>query len=376
MKHLIDTTLRDGEQAPGVVFTLAEKLHIAQLLDDAGVPELEIGTPVMSIHEQDEIRTLLSQGFGFKATAWARATAGDLDACEKSGVERINVSFPVSDIQLAAMGKDAKWLFDQMAHILPQAINRFAYVSVGAQDASRANPALLKQLVLGAVAYGAGRIRLADTVGVMNPFSVQEMFTGFAGCFADIDFEFHGHNDLGMATANTVAALSAGAKCASVTVNGLGERCGNAPLEEVTAAWKHSFGGNLGIDLKKCVELSRYVEKISGRFMGLSKPISGDMAMCHESGVHTRCLMNNPLAYQPFLAEEIGAETSFIIGKHSGSASIMQILSQNQISVTDDQCRRILDVAKEASSARKGPLSESELIGLAVRYLYTSSNKS
>lgn len=355
---------------------MAEKLHIARLLDEAGVPELEIGTPVMSAREQADIRALLSQGFLFKATAWARATKADLDACERAGLERINVSFPVSDIQLAAMGKDAKWLFDQMARILPQASSRFAYVSVGAQDASRANPAILDQLVMGAVAYGAQRIRLADTVGVMNPFTVHGLFSKFVKCYPDIDFEFHGHNDLGMATANSVAALAAGARCVSVTANGLGERCGNAPLEEVVAAWTHSFGGDLRIDLRKCVELSRYVEKISGRFMGLSKPISGDMAMCHESGVHTRCLVNNPLAYQPFLASELGTETRFVIGKHSGTASIKHILAQNQIELTDAQCRHILNMVKDASSARKGALTETELIGLAVRYLYASSNKS
>lgn len=373
MKYLIDSTLRDGEQAPGVVFTLAEKMRIAQLLDEAGVPELEIGTPAMGVQEQNDIRALTNQGFGFKATAWARATMADLAACERAGVKRINISFPASDIQLAAMGKDAKWLFAQMATILPEASKRFGYVSVGAQDASRANKGVLDQLVMTAASYGANRIRLADTVGVMNPFSVRNLFDRYTCCLGDIDFEFHGHNDLGMATANTVAALAAGARCASVTVNGLGERCGNAPLEEVAAAWKYSFAGNLNIDLKKCVELSQYLELVSGRYVGLSKPISGDMAMSHESGVHTRCLVNNPLAYQPFDASDIGKDTRFVIGKHSGTAGILHILTENQIPIDEEQCKGLLEVVKEASSARKGALSENELIGLAVRYLHKQS---
>jgi homocitrate synthase NifV len=297
----------------------------------------------------------------------------DLAACERAGVTRINISFPASDIQLAAMGKDAKWLFAQMATILPEASKRFGYVSVGAQDASRANKGILDQMVMTAASYGVNRIRLADTVGVMNPFSVRNLFDRYTCCFGDIDFEFHGHNDLGMATANTVAALAAGARCASVTVNGLGERCGNAPLEEVVAAWKYSFNGNLRIDLKKCVELSQYVEKISGRYVGLSKPISGDMAMSHESGVHTRCLVNNPLAYQPFDASDIGKDTRFVIGKHSGTAGILHILTENQIPIDEEQCKGLLEVVKEASSARKGALTENELIGLAVRYLHKQS---
>jgi len=375
MKYLIDSTLRDGEQAPGVVFTLAEKLHIARLLDEAGVPELEIGTPAMSVQEQSDIRTLLREGFQFKATAWARATEVDLDACEKAGVSRINISFPTSDIQLAAMGKDHKWLFSRFADIVTKALHRFDYVSIGAQDASRADAGLLDQLVMSAASYGVHRIRLADTVGVMNPFTVQALFSRYTSCFADIDFEFHGHNDLGMATANTVAAMMSGARCASVTVNGLGERSGNAPLEEVVAALRYSFAEKLPIDLPKCVELSRYVEKVSGRLVSLSKPISGDMVVSHESGVHCRCLINNQLSYQPFKAEEIGKTTRYIIGKHSGSSGIADILKSREITLDSVEMKELMDDVKEASSLRKGQLTEDELIELAIRVMYRNKFK-
>ena len=371
MKYLIDTTLRDGEQAPGVVFSLEEKVHIAWLLDQAGVQELEIGTPAISEHEQKDIRYIINQGFNFKSTAWARATKEDLEACIKTGVKRINISFPVSDMHLSTMNKDYDWLFRTMKEIIGIARQLFEYVSVGAQDASRSKSEILDEVVFRSNLYGANRIRLADTVGIMNPLNVSEMFSKYSHLIPDLDFEFHGHNDLGMATANTLMALSSGATCASLTVNGLGERAGNARLEEIVAAMRFSTENPLNIDLKKCVELSQYVEKASGRRMEESKPVSGNMVCSHESGIHCRGLSKNPLAYQPFHSQEVGKETRFLIGKHSGSKSLQTILEQLGIEMNIDDCNRILSGVKDLSVKKKGSLSEIEIIN----YLKKGSNK-
>jgi homocitrate synthase NifV len=251
-----------------------------------------------------------------------------------------------------------------MKSIIHSARNSFEYVSVGAQDASRANADMLDEVVFRANMHGANRIRLADTVGIMNPLSVQSLFNRYTHSVCGMDFEFHGHNDLGMATANTLMALNSGALCASLTINGLGERAGNARLEEVVAAMRFSFNDSLGINLKKCVELSHYVEKASGRAVEDSKPVSGSMVCSHESGIHCGGLVKNPLAYQPFHSAEVGQETRFVIGKHSGSKSLLAILNQLGIETTQSECIDLLPFVKDLSVKKKGHLSNNELISL------------
>ena len=309
--HLIDTTLRDGEQAPGVVFSLEEKLEIARRLDEIGIPELEIGTPAISKTEQKDIKCLLEQGYKFDATCWARASQNDLEAALNCGATRVNLSFPVSDVQLNALVKSRKWVMDSIPEIMKTATGNFNFVAVGAQDASRADIHFLKEYISSVQFYGAKRLRIADTVGIMNPISVQHLFDNLSETFPRMDFEFHGHNDLGMATANHLVALTSGASAVSLTVNGLGERAGNAPLEEVIFALKYSYGIDLKFDGKLLTELSAFIEKISGRNLSISKPVTGAMAFLHESGIHCRSLKENPLSYQPFHPNEIGKETVF-----------------------------------------------------------------
>lgn len=181
--YLIDTTLRDGEQAPGVVFSLNDKMEIAQKLDELGIPELEIGTPAMGGPEQHDIKSLLNQGFSFDATCWARAIKADLDAALKCGAKRINFSFPVSDIQLKTIGKDRNWVWAQLPEIMNFAIDNFEFVAVGAQDASRANQIFLNEYIQAATFYGAKRVRIADTVGILNPVSVQFLFNDLIANF-------------------------------------------------------------------------------------------------------------------------------------------------------------------------------------------------
>ncbi len=370
--HIIDTTLRDGEQAPGVVFSLEDKLHIASLLDEAGVKELEIGTPIISSQEENNIKTIISQGFRFDATCWARATREDMAASLRTGATRINISFPASAIHLTSIGKDRKWMLNTMKSILTEAKERFDFVCVGAQDASRTNPEYLDEMVNHAISLGADRIRLADTVGVMNPLSVQELFGRYASF--DIPFEFHAHNDLGMATANTIAAFSAGAAAASLTVNGLGERAGNAALEEVVAALTYSVGNSSGINLETCLRLSSLLEKVSGRQNSVSKPITGEKVFSHESGIHCKSLLADPMSYHPFNPKDIGKESSFILGKHSGVAALVSVLAEMGISLLDHQNKELLAAVKELSANRKNGVSKEEVFALYQGLFCTSNN--
>lgn len=362
--HIIDTTLRDGEQAPGVVFSLQEKIEIARRLDEIGIPELEIGTPAISKAEQNDIRCLINQGFLFKSTCWARATKADLEAALITGASRVNLSFPVSDVQLKALGKTRNWVMNTLPEIMEMATDWFDFVAVGAQDASRANIIFLKEYISAVKFYGGQRIRIADTVGIMNPISVQNLFGVLSNSFPETDFEFHGHNDLGMATANHAIALTSGASAVSVTVNGLGERAGNAPLEEVIFALKYSYGINLDFDGKLLTELSSYVERISGRTLPVSKPVTGEMAFSHESGIHCRSLKENPLTYQPFNPNEIGKETVFVIGKHSGSGALGDFLERRNIFLTKKELSDLILKIKSTSTQLKRNLFLNEISNL------------
>jgi len=351
--HIIDTTLRDGEQAPGVVFSFDEKLKIAALLNDAGVKELEVGTPIMGECEQTVIREIVNAGFNFQSTCWGRATEEDMVATEKTGCSRMNISFPVSDIQQAAIGKSRSWVMDRVKPMMAFAHRRFDFVAVGAQDASRADRTFLKEFIDACLAEGANRIRIADTVGTLNPLSTMELFSWLTSQFPRVEFEFHGHNDLGMATANTVSAALAGCQSASLTVNGLGERAGNACLEEVAAAMKVSANSDCGIRLDRLQELCKVVEAASLRKLHDSKPIVGEMICRHESGIHCRSLVKDEMSYQAFSPELFGRKTELVFGKHSGSGGLNHFLKTKGVFLAKEQLAEAIDKMKETALRAK-----------------------
>jgi homocitrate synthase NifV len=363
--HIIDTTLRDGEQAPGVVFTLDEKLRIAGMLEDCGIKELEVGTPAMGADELRMIREIVQAGFRFDKLCWARAKEFDIEESAKTGANRINISFPVSDIQLSAMGRNTNWVMKQLRPMIAFARQRFDFIAIGAQDASRANREFLDEFIAACLAEGVDRIRLADTVGILNPFSTAQLFSTVCEKFPFVDFEFHGHNDLGMATANSVSALLSGAQSVSATINGLGERAGNACVEEIAAALKISSGINCGIHLSQIQELCRFVAQASSKPIHPSKPIVGEMVCRHESGIHCSSLLKNELTYQPFLSSEIGKSTEMVIGRHSGGRTIQHFLEKQQICVNERHTSLLTEQVKALSLSKKRCLSQDELINLA-----------
>jgi len=363
--YFIDTTLRDGEQAPGVVFSLPERLRIAALLDGAGVPELEVGTPAMGIAEMDAIRTICGMGFSFKTLVWCRATEDDLLKACKSDANGVHLSFPVSEILMKAMGKDKSWVFSKMQKLLGLALNSFDYVTVGAQDASRAESTFLREFTQAVLCFGASRIRLADTVGLLNPFTTTHLVQEVRNIDPNFSIEFHGHNDLGMATANTLAAWMAGADCLSTTVNGLGERAGNAAMEEVAMALELSAGTSCGLRTERFAVLSQYVAEVSNRPISVSKPITGSLVLSHESGIHTRCLLKNRATYQLIDAQRVGREEqAFIIGKHSGKDTLRHVLTDAGITYDEAHVDDLLAQVKTFSETLKRSLSTEELFNL------------
>ncbi len=335
---LIDSTLRDGEQAPGVVFTEAEKLQLATELSDLGLPELEAGIPAMGETEIKTIRELVGLNLRSRLTCWCRAVETDLAQAAEAGVNSVHISFPVSAIHMKVLGKDAAWVMRALGKIIPFAGAHFSYVSVGAQDASRAEAGFLGDFSAAAFDLGAFRVRIADTVGILSPSKTARLFADLLRRVPEANLEFHGHNDLGLATANTLAAIEAGARSASVTVNGLGERAGNAALAEVVMALKTINQLDTGIDSTGLYQLSQNVAAAANRPLPVDKPLVGAKVFSHESGIHGHGLLRDRAAYEGFSAAEVGQSGScFVFGKHTGSAMVEQFLATQGICVTHEE---------------------------------------
>ncbi len=362
---VIDSTLRDGEQAPGVCFSLADKLRIAEGLSQAGVPELECGIPAMGEAECRDIRALIAQRLPPRLTGWCRATVADLDAASRCGLRSVHVAFPLSPILLAAMDKTQDWTERTLPEIVAYARARFEHVSVGAQDASRTPLDRLRSFVRQAAQCGVHRVRIADTVGAWNPLEACAAFQQLAPHAFGVELEFHGHNDLGMATANTIAAIQGGAGSVSVTVNGLGERAGNAALEQVAAAIHYSLHCQSGIQLNRLAELCDLVAEASHHPLMAGHPVTGSAVFQHESGIHCSALLRDSSTYQLFQPEEVGrSATEFVVGKHSGTAAIVHVLAAHGIVATRDAVQQVLDPIRSLAAQMKRPLTSAELTTL------------
>lgn len=366
--RIADTTLRDGEQAPGVVFTSKEKLEIAECLARAGVDEIEAGIPAMGEPAVSQIRQLIALRLPCTLVSWCRAGKEDIEKASACGTAGVHISFPVSSILLRTFNKDEAWVLEQMEERVNQARQYFDRISLGAQDAFRADRDFLRKFACQALRCGIRKITLADTVGTAYPASVMTLVADLVREMPGLELCFHGHNDLGMATANAVSAAQAGAKTLSVTVNGLGERAGNIPLEEAAVALAGLDGMFTGIDLSCLSHLSRLVSRASGQEIHPSKPIVGSHAFCHESGIHCAGLLKDPLSYQPFDPRMVGGdEPRLLSGYHSGFAGISHTLKSRGISIDRPRGEKLLSLVRETSLARKRALSPNELTELYLQ---------
>jgi homocitrate synthase NifV len=361
-----DTTLRDGEQTAGVVFSLNEKKQIAKTLDEIGVGELECGIPAMGPEEQASVRALVDMGLNARLITWNRAVVSDIQASIDSGVKAVDISLSVSDIHIEhKLGKTRDWVKEQLHRALDFAKGHDLYVSIGGEDSSRADLDFLCELTEIGAQYAADRFRYCDTLGLMDPFTTFDHIA-YLRQHGALALEVHTHNDLGMATANAIAGVRAGADFVNTTVNGLGERAGNAALEEVVMAMKYACDRPLDIDTHRFVELSRLVGQASHRPVPEWKAVVGEKVFSHESGLHADGVLKYPKNYEGFDPSEVGLTRHMVLGKHSGGHGLQSRLQQLGIHLDNDKVNVLLQQVRAISQKNKRCLADDELLSLVA----------
>lgn len=360
--RIVDTTLRDGEQTAGVVFANNEKVRIAKLLDELGVHQIEAGIPIMGGDEQEAIRAIVKANLRASIMAWNRAVLKDVEASLACGVDAVAISISTSDIHIKHKLQTSRdWVLSHMTEAVAFAKKHDLYVSVNAEDASRSDMEFLLKFAREARDAGADRLRYCDTVGIMDPFTICEQVRTLREA-TGLEIEMHTHNDFGMATANALAGVRGGATFVGVTVNGLGERAGNAALEEVVMALKYLSDIDLNFRTDMFREVSEYVARASGRELPAWKAIVGTNMFAHESGIHADGVLKHASTYEVFTPEEVGLQRQIVIGKHSGTKALIAKFREYGIELQPEEAELLLPRVRAHAVDLKRALFDKELV--------------
>ncbi|KPV63725.1 MAG: 2-isopropylmalate synthase [Candidatus Bathyarchaeota archaeon BA2] len=360
---IFDTTLRDGEQTPGVSLTTEEKLEIARQLDRLGVDVIEAGTPISSEGEKRAVREITKAGLNAEICALARTTRVDVDAAIACDVGSVHTFISTSDVQM----KHAVNMTPEQ--VLSATIDSVEYIKdhgliceFSPMDATRTEINFLKRVCKAAEEAGADRINIPDTVGIMTPVTMRKLIEDVKSVVG-VPISVHCHNDFGMAVANSLAGVEAGASQIHVTVNGLGERAGNAALEEVVMALHLIYNRKTGINTKLLYDTSRLVAKLTGVMIQPNKAIVGENAFAHESGIHTRGVTVVPLTFEPIKPELVGRKRKLVAGKLSGTSGIKAELKEAGIYPNKDQLGEIVRRVKELGDKGK-TVTDADLLAI------------
>ncbi len=353
-----DETLRDGEQMPGVHFSPEEKLKIAVALSELGIAVVNAGIPVVSKEEARAVRRLAEAGLKAKVLAAARTVPADVDAVIQSGATHIAVFVAASQVHLRFKLKMTQDDVERVSvESVRQAKQAGLHVAFVTEDTVRAPFDFVERLYRAVQAEGADRLVISDTVGIMTPLTFRWYLEEFRRRVHPVDWSVHCHNDLGLATANTVTALEAGVNSPHVCVNGLGERSGNAALEEVALVLESLYGVHTGLQLDRLYAISQLVEEISGIPLAPNKALVGYNSFSHEAGIHTHGILANTLTYEPLQPEIVGRRRQMILGKHTGKAALSEKLRERGGHATDPLLVHLLtEVKREAENRSKQDL--------------------
>ncbi|MDD4748857.1 MAG: 2-isopropylmalate synthase [Methanosarcinaceae archaeon] len=370
--RFLDTTLRDGEQTPGVALTREKKLLIARALDELGVPIIEAGSAITSKGEREAIKAIAKDGLSAEICSYCRIVKADVDYALKCDVDSIHLVAPVSDLHIRTKLKKSRDEVRQIAaDVTEYAKAHGLSVELSGEDSSRADPEFLKALYSDGIEAGADRLCYCDTVGLLVPEKATEIFKELSTSLK-APISVHCHNDFGFATANTVAALAGGAKQAHVTINGLGERSGNASLEEVVMSLEWLYKYDTGISCKQIYRTSRLVSRLTGIPVAPNKALVGGNAFTHEAGIHVHGLLADKATYEPMSPELIGRQRQIVLGKHAGRSSVALALKEMGLEAGEAQTEEIFKRVKQMGDQGKF-VSDSDLQTIAENVLNTYS---
>lgn len=350
--EICDVTLRDGEQTPGVAFSCSEKVEITRMLDTVGIEVIEAGFPSVSENEKLCVKTIANLGLDARICCLARAKESDVNDAIDADVDMVSIFIATSDLHMRIKFKDRTrdQVLESTLPLIDYAHDHGLQVRFAAEDASRTDPAFLRQVYARASEHGADLLSFADTVGCLTPLEMYHVMTDLASS-VNRPLCAHCHNDMGCAVANTITAAEAGAFQLHTTVNGIGERSGNAALEEVLIALRISGGVNR-YDLTHLTKLSKMVEQYSGIRLPRNKPVVGELAFTHESGIHIAAILEDPHAYENFSPDLVGGERRFILGKHTGKKALEYVVASMGCELTAPQICRVLERVKKYSEEK------------------------
>ncbi len=361
---LEDTTLRDGEQSPGIVFNKKKKIKIFELLINLGVKWIECGIPIIKGEEVKSINYMLERKNEINIVGWNRGILKDIKYTISLGFKHIHIGLPTSNIHLKySINKNKNWLINTADYLIKFCKDKNMFVSISAEDIGRTDINTLKEYTIAVEKAGADRLRLSDTIGILDyeqyGKKIQEIKK-----ISKIDLQCHCHNDFGLATANTIEGLKSGAKYFHVCINGIGERAGMPDISQLVMILKEIYKIDLKIKTKKLVNISKKIAKYTNTKIYPWSPIIGSNIFKHESGIHVNGLINNKKTFEPFNPKIINRKRKFIIGKHSGRSTIKYFLKKKKIKIKNKILIKCLKLIKKKSEIKNKKINIKKLCSL------------